>query len=55
MFAALSELSNNANCVIECGSIIRQISAKPITILVAVAPPDIEKISRHGEPFLTPP
>jgi hypothetical protein len=47
MFAALSEFSNDANGVIECGSIIRQRRAEPITVFV-VWPPDSEKIPRHG-------
>ena len=54
MFAALSEVSHDANGVIECGGIVRQRCAEPITVLV-VMPPDGEKIPRHRALSLTPP
>jgi hypothetical protein len=54
MFAALSEVSNDANGVIECGSIIRQRCAEPIIVLV-VGPSDREEILRHRALSLTTP
>ena len=50
MFAALSEFSNDADSVIEGGSIIRQRRAEPVIVLV-VRPADCEKVLRQLRTF----